>query len=56
MQQYQQATRYQLYLAAIKAGFVLYSLLVTTALVYRIIKRDIQCDGRTPFIQNYPFL
>lgn len=44
MQQYQQSQRYPLYLKIIKAGFILYSGLVTTALVYRIIKRDITCD------------
>ena len=44
MQQYQQSQRYPLYLKVIKAGFALYSGLVTTALVYRIIKRDITCD------------
>jgi hypothetical protein len=44
MQQYQQAERFPLYIRVIKAGFVLYSILVTTALVYRIVKRDIGCD------------
>lgn len=44
MQQYQQSQRYPLYLKTTKAGFILYSALVTTALVYRIIKRDIACD------------
>lgn len=44
MQQYQQAARFQLYLRVIKGGFVLYSILVTTALVYRIVNRDRGCD------------
>jgi hypothetical protein len=47
VQQYQQAERYQLYLTAIKATFIVYSLLVTAALVYRIIKMQIRCNGKS---------
>jgi hypothetical protein len=47
VQQYQQAERYQLYLTTIKATFILYSLLFTAALVYRIIKIQIRCNGKS---------